>query len=388
MTFTELFDLEPDTTPVDERELWVPAMVSDSRKLVITCERHANKIAYHAYDDAITYWEENGVAGLRRITRTRLGRAISDHLDILARNAFMAGYHCRMPNHDDVMSGGYPQFGLLTETDRFDFQDIPKIRLRMDFDDIPAMNVPQVSQAGDLFAIGSPLTVFQMRQQDEDFDEKLKVADPARMLRYEIGEVYGARFIKTKRNVLFNCGNIYKQAALTANIAAGQGAAQDVDNYEVGQAEATAYIEVSDVGDGTDPATSFMVGDRVTIHKTRTSNYGVTDGVNPTEGTARVRKIVAIDRDNNRLSFDKPLFDAFTAGEAWVTKGLHVHMVAFIGGSRGVVAGVLKPPTVHNPAPFDDCESYYRVAWDAYLKFQQFRSEVLEVYFHAGDINP
>jgi N4-gp56 family major capsid protein len=380
MFFTELYDLEPNTDPLETRQVWVKAMVSDSRQLVVTMEHHGGKVVLHEFDDLITYWQENGVAGLKNIIRRQLGRAISDHLDILARNAFAAGYHVRYPN-------GKANFGELTETDLFDPKEVKKIRLRLELDEVPGHNDPVVGTPSTILAVTSPSVIYDI-SEDEEWTEVLEKANAAALMTGEVGNMYGTRFLKTRRNILWNCGPITKQALLKVNVSAGDGAAQTVNNYTVGQESGvTRYVTVDDVGEGGDGA-SFEVGDILTLHKTRTDDYGVTNGVDFNEGTARTRKVVSIDRDNKRVSFDKPLFDEFTADAAWLTKALHVHMSVFVGGARGVVAGVGQPPTVLEPKPFDDLEAFYRCAWKSRIKFQQHRSEVLEVYFTAGSVNP
>ena len=65
MTVTQLLDPHPDTSVLSPRQIWMPSMHIDSRAVEITFQHNGNKIAYHKYDDMITYWRQNRVAGAR-----------------------------------------------------------------------------------------------------------------------------------------------------------------------------------------------------------------------------------------------------------------------------------------------------------------------------------
>lgn len=47
MTFTMVYDFEPNTNVIDNRAMWVEPMMTDSAELSITTERHGHKVQLH-----------------------------------------------------------------------------------------------------------------------------------------------------------------------------------------------------------------------------------------------------------------------------------------------------------------------------------------------------
>ena len=72
MVFTQVLDPEPNIATLDNRQIWIPQLYMDSRSLEITCARYGDKIMMNKYDQMITYWKENGQAGLRSIISNRV----------------------------------------------------------------------------------------------------------------------------------------------------------------------------------------------------------------------------------------------------------------------------------------------------------------------------
>ena len=169
--------------------------------------------------------------------------------------------------------------------------------------------------------------------------------------------------------VLYNCGAIQYQAVVSSAIAAGAGApdpeltavADKVDDvWSVGQKDVVHYIQLAP---GTD-MTQFAVNDIVTIHALRTSAFGVTNGVDPLSGKTIQRRVVLIDADNLRLSFDRPVMMNYTtllttATYAYVTKGLHIGFVLVLGSRGGIMGNVAQPLKFYEPKPIDklNCRS-------------------------------
>ena len=52
VTFSQIYDLEPNTDAVGLRDLWANAMYTDSNQRSITTEHHMGKVALHKYDCA------------------------------------------------------------------------------------------------------------------------------------------------------------------------------------------------------------------------------------------------------------------------------------------------------------------------------------------------
>lgn len=385
MVFTLLYDLEPNTDALNNRDLWLESMKWDSAQLTITMEHHGGKVAYHKYDDIITFWKQNSQEGLRRICRGALGQAMSDHLDILARNAFLSSPYTM---YSGQASG--TGFGDLEATNLFDLKDIMEIWLGLAYREVPMANNPMGGPDGSMVVLTTPGVIFDVQDQaDGEWVSVNNYSEAGRTarLRYEVGSYKNARFIRTSRNTLWNCGEQSKQVNVTSSASAGSGAYATVDSvYSPGQSGATAYVQCSafDAGD-------FSVNDIVTIHTVRTSSNGVTNAPDHTSGKTAVRRVVNVDADNNRLAFDKPLLQDYTTDlgsgvYAYVTKGRHIHASVCIGGPTGVVAGVGQPPQVYNPPQVEDIPSMHRFSWDAYLKYQLFRPEVFEVIYSAGNV--
>jgi hypothetical protein len=388
MYFSELFDIEADKSSGDNRELWFNTSYIDSRQFSITCERHFGKIALHKYEPWVTYWRKNG-GDLRQIARGALGISISDVIDELTRDAYLAGPYWLISGHTSATksASGYPNFSAITATDTFNPDDLAKIFLIMDMQwNVPFANDPTGVSGRSLFAVTTPGVWYDLITDDTlNFREKLETLQDPRILRYEVGQYLNTRYIKTGRNVLWNCGTITAQTTLSADAAIGSGAAATVDgHYTVGQttvrehtngAGNTRYVTVAD-------ATGLAVGDIVTLHKTRTSAYGVTNGVDFNEGTLTNRRIVSISGTN--IAFDKPILRCEYDSGHYLTKAVHIHATVVIGGPRAVVWGVTQPPSLYTPPVIDDGMGQIRYTWDSYMKAQQFRPEMAYVIYSAG----
>jgi hypothetical protein len=387
VVFSQVYDLEPDTDPVGLRDMWAHAMYTDSNKRSITTEHHMGKVALHKFDDYINYWRRNpGRAGLVPIIRDLLARSIADHMDILARNAFLSGpykLYCGDASNDgfnDLAAGDLFEVGLLDQ-----------IWLGMSYREAPFANNP-TGPRGDMLAITSPGVLYDIRNQaGGDFKEAAEYAGDfgKLMMDIEVGRLKATRFIQTTRCTLYNCGPVTVTADIVSSTPAGTGAAATVDgNVTPGQPANTRYVQLD-----TGQAASFAghEGEIVTIHKTKTSDYGVSNGVDFTEGSLTNRRLVSVDTDNDRLSFDRPLQKDYdtevdTGIYGYVTLGRHIHATVCLGGAQGVVAGVTQPPTLHNPPTVDDAMAMKRFSWDAYIKYQTFLSDRFEVVFSAGNV--
>lgn len=379
--FTQPIPPEFNTGTIDVRQLWLPDLYFDTLQIVITTERYGDKMHLHKYDDMITYWRQNRKQGLRNIIRSMMGPHMIGSLDMLARNAFLGADSLQVS-----FSNGKTGFHDLLATDTFEVGVARAVQLKAGYTPDP-INNPVVG-------IISPSAVYTVRNDNNgEFISRLQYGDPPRLLNYEIGVYEGVLFQQHWSVTLWNVGAILAQTTITAPVQRGDGApdpntTQVYGVYKVGQPNATHYVQVADV-------TGFTVGDRVTLHTARaTANdtMSTLDGVVWNHYQNRERMIVSIDALNNRLVFDKPILDDYYSTDlgggvyGYVTLARPVHAAVFIKGPRAVVAGVTQPPQVYQPAPYDDTEAIYRIAWDAYMKYQMFRPERVEIYFHAGPV--
>jgi len=385
MVFTQVLDPEPNIAELQTRQIWLPQLYMDSRQLEITSAYYGDKVMLHKYDDLITYWQENGTAGLRRIVSSRLAPHMVQSLDLLARNTFL-------DKSVLMFAGSASDFGSLANTDVFDLSVARAVHLGADYQPDPVQNP--------IVGIASPSAVYTIKDTDAgEFISRLQYTDNRRMLNYEIGEYEGTRFAQHPTVCLWNCGTILQQTTITASVGLGDGAPDPATTkvekvWMVGQSDATHYLTVAS-------SAGFEAGDIVTLHIHKggdSSTYDtaldsklkVTDGVLFTDPKMVTREIHSV--DTGKLIFTEPVtvdyFQTNLGGGVYgyVTKGRPVHAVVFLKGPRGVVSGVLQPPQTYNPGPIDDTQSIYRFSWDARMKYQQMYPRRFEVYFHAGPV--
>lgn len=392
MVMTQLMDPHPDYTALAMRQLWMPASHVDSRQVRISFNRYGGKVAYTNYDDMVTYWRQNGTAGVRRIMRGALGQHMIDVLDLLARNAYLKGAY---DSGYLMYQGSASDFSGIATTDTFDVNIALDIWLGMSYRRIAAARGPNGAQ-NNIICYTTPGVIYDIQKgtNSDEWIEVHKYADQETLLKYEVGSYKNVRFVQSPKLVLWNAGTIEAQGLVDAAIHAGDGAPDPdttkVDSvYEVGQTS-TGIVNYISVGSwGTGAVSNIEVNDMITIHLTRTSAYGVANGVNPFEGTSHVRRVVGVSSSPDRIVLDQPIMvdmatDLGAGVYAYVTKGRNVHASIFIGAPQGIVSGVAMPPRLHTPPPVDDFEMVQRFSWDAYIGHQTYAPEVFEVVLSAG----
>lgn len=389
MTITSLYDVHANIDPLGLRQMWMPAMHLDSRSVVVTYSRYGGKVAYHKHDDLINRWRMGGVNERQMwlgVLRRQLAQHYTDVHDLLARNAFIKG---AIDSGYVMYAGTASSIGTLSASDTFETPLLREVHLGMKSRGINYAVNPN-GTVGTVIATTSPGVMYDIKRESGsfgfDFLSTMQYSDPARALRYEVGMIDDVRFQETNKSILFNAGTVSKQCTVTAPINAGDGAAATVDGaITPGQSGATAYIQLSSFSAG-----EFVAGDIVTLHVDRTSTYGVTNGLDWTDGTIHNLRVVTVDADNNRLSFASPVMVDFTTDlngsgvYGYITKGLNIHATILIGGPGGVVAGVGAPVEMEAPPPVDDFKSMYRFSWNEYIGYQLFEPTVFEVILSAG----
>ena len=391
MTVTQLLDPHADTTPLSTRQIWMPSMHIDSREIEITFDHNGNKIAYHKYDDMITYWSKNRQAGLRAIARGALGQSEVDMNDLLARNALIRG----------SLTTGYSLYG--TSGSLADFSAIDggqlynpemgaDIMLGMSYRNVPGAMSP--SGAGmSIVCYTTPGVIYDI-QKNEDWIAAHQYQQDKAKLNYEVGSYKNVRYVQTPKATLWNCGTILARAPLSLAAFAGDGAPNPANTkvdgtYRTGQTTASVrnYIQLGTFTTGT--IATLKVNDIITFHQTTTNAYGVTGGVDFNEGKLQNRRIVGIDADNGRITVDIPFlvdYDTDLGGGVfgYITKGRNIHASIFIGGPNALVAGVAQQPLFYELDPIDDFKAIYRFSYDQRIGYQPYTPEVMEVVFTAG----
>ena len=370
VTYTEVFDSEPNWNPISEQNLWLRGSHLDTRSVTIGLEIHGDTLKYTDYASALSYLNNGDMRGL---IRDKVGWNQAEMLDVLARNAFLS--HPRK----QFVGGVRANREAILATDLFapDLAELARVHLE-------EQNVPGILGVTDqdiqtIVCLTTPRVIHDIRTgAGSNWLSVHQYTDISQKLNGEVGSWNGVRFVRSNRLVLRNHGAVTKQTTLAAATVAGQGSAATVDTvYSVGQSISTRYVTVA-TGKGAD----YAVGDYVTIHD---QGAGAGAGHPPVEsdGTQETRRIVAISGD--QLSFEKPLGKDHASGD-FLTKGVNIHTSVFIGGP-GVVYAVGERPTPTFPPTYDDMMMIQRIGWRGFLKFQMFRPEYIEVHETSGSIN-
>jgi hypothetical protein len=168
--------------------------------------------------------------------------------------------------------------------------------------------------------------------------------------------------------------------------------------YLVGQPNAKHYIQLAatDVDSATVDAAymneHYHTNDIVTLHVTRTNKFNNDNGPDYRDGRLMNLRIAKVDADNRRLSFTDPIRQDFDVDlgstvYAYVSKGVHVHVSLFLGGSDGVMLGVNQPPRLYVRPPMDQFQMMWSTSWDALMGYQPWNPYVVTPVFTSGMIS-
>lgn len=365
IVYSEVYDLEPNWNATSESTIWKKGMYLDSRTVTINLSWYHDIIKYSDHMDVFNYLNGGDAKG---IVRNKLGIAMTDMIDILARNAYL-----EHPNPE--YAGTATSRATLVGTDLFDPEIAENIRVALEEDEIPGIASNADGGSASIVCVTTPRVLHDIRTAvDSEWLDVQNYQGTGRKFTSEVGMWGGVRFVKTNRLRLRNHGLATNQSTLSGATVAGQGAASTVDTvYSPGQSTSTRYVGVAD-------SSGFAVGDYVTIHAVA---LGVT--VLESDGSQETRRVVAKDTGGaNRLIFDKPLLKEHDNGD-YVTKAVDVHASLFMGGP-GVVMGVAERPNVIVPPKYDDAMLINRIGWRGLFKFQLFRPEYYRVVLSAGSV--
>lgn len=364
---------------------------------------YGNGMSLHRESEMFNYWKRNGRENaLRSIIQQSLGQAIVDHVDLLARNAFLKNPYAYFG------SGSATGFNGITTSHRLSTDLVDAIQLGLKDRKLPYAAYPTNLDPGDVFCITSAGARYDLMREvnssnlvDNKFVNIKMYADPSSIVNGEVGSYRGVRFIETPMSILWNAGAVTSQTTITAAVEPGDGApdpettAVDQVRY-VGQPDATHSIAVTS-------SSGFLVGDKVTVHKLRRTsgeiaagNYGVVDGLNWEDPMAQDMVIHSIP-DGTHITFKEPYMMTDLSGNGletnlgggtygYVTKATNIHTAIFFSGQyqNGIIAGVTQPPRIYTPPAVDDFESIYRITYDMWMKYQLWEPQVYEVAFIAG----
>jgi hypothetical protein len=213
---------------------------------------------------------------------------------------------------------------------------------------------------------------------NSEYVQRLTALGNRSIMNLDMIEYEGFLFMQSWDAALFNMGPIVKQVAVIEPVNNGDGApdpdSEAIDDvWYVGQGSSNIkhYVQCTDFAEG-----DFLPGDFVTMHTARTNSWGVTDGVDVTDGYTAVFEVYEVDAVNNRLVFRTPVMTDYTqqvpytslggqaasgSSFAFITKALHVQPAYIFGARGGLRFAMRKPVQIYNPPAVDDFESTVRV---------------------------
>lgn len=389
ITIENIIPPDADSTEKDPYQLWYENSYIDSYAQEITMSNYNGKLSLHSEDDIVTYWRRNGQIGLVPIIQQALGQMVVDTLDKAARLKF---FENPFSLYGDSTGTDFSDVG---STDKLTTALIEQIWLELRERDMlyNSLHVPDGTSS--LFCLTTDGVIADIRREastsgEDAFIPAMRYADPSRIVRGEIGEWRGVRFVGRKLAKLHNAGAIGKQATITAAVNSGDGAPDPKTTkvrgvYKIGQPNRVGikyYVQVDDV-------VGFAKGDIVSIHRLRTNDFGITNGLDYRDGRAVERRIFSVDTVNKRLVFEKPIMMDFATDlgsgvYGYVTKAAHIHSALFINGNDGVAMGIARPPVIMTPPAVDDGLEIQRFTWKARLGYQLHKPESFVPVFVTG----
>jgi len=372
IVYSEVFDTEPNWNAFSEDIVWLRGASLDSRSVTINLEIHGNVIKISDYNELVNFWNQGDLRGL---VDGKLGQNLTDHIDILARNAFLT--------HPNKMFGGdaTDRASLAQNASDYFLPEMAELaRVHLEENEVPGVAAVADGGSKTIVCVTTPRVIHDIRTAaGSDWKEVQEYAGSTRIFNSEVGMRGGVRFIKTNRLRMRNYGAVAAQASLAGATVPGQGAAATVDSvYSVGQPNSTRYITVNEA---LDPA--FAVGKYVTVHSAAVVGAG--EAPIESDGTQETRRIVSVDGANKRVSLDRPLLKPHADGD-YVTTGIDIHASIFMGGP-GVVYGVGERPHPVLLPVIDDLGMIRRLAWRGFVKMQLFRPEMFEIIETTGSTN-
>lgn len=403
--YTELLegDTDFDEIPLTANYINTPHGV-DSRARTLVTSRYGDKVQLHESSNIFQQWKMSGGRDWRPLLRGILGQNVTRKFELLSRNIHLKGPRTFWT----YANGGTAptDWNTIESSDTFQFDIVNEWNLRLGNTGSPivpgdmAAAKLAIMPPGVVYDFHSSLAAASGNEQSMWRDAQLYAG---RELRYELGSYKGVRFIQVPNDryglnnaVLYNCGPVTKQFGVNAPIYMGDGAPDPEttkvdDVWMVGQKGVTHYVQLEDFG-----TTDYAVNDIVTIHTVRTSDYGVTNGVDPLSGKTINRRVIAVDATNNRLAFDRPIMFNYTAAEyatsvsgaagtyyAYVTKARHIGFVLVLGSRGGVMGEVARAIKFYEPKPIDDFESVWRYVWDIVAGYNIWEPNMFECHFCA-----
>lgn len=404
--FTELLegDVNPDPIALDAQYIPNPIGV-DSRQRKITINRYGDKVQLHESSNILQMFRMGSTRDWKPVLRGVLGSNVRRKMEALCRNIFLRG-----PKSFWTYAGGATNFGEIDSTSKFDIDVVNAWNLRLGYTGSPVIPGAEGTKVV-IVPPGVTYDFFKSLQGASANEASLwrdATLYSGQKIAYELGTYKNVRFVQAPTDtyginpaVLYNSGTIEEQADVSSAIQAGDGSPDPAntpvdDVWYVGQKAVTHYIQLANSAD----MSKLLVNDFVTLHTVRTSDYGVTNGVDPLAGANVVRRIVWKDAANFRIAFDRPIMQPYTTAltpgvYGYITKAQHIGFSLASGSRGGVLGNVNRPLKFYEPVAIDDFQSVWRFVWDIVGGLNMWEPNLFECHFTAvslpkpgGIINP
>jgi hypothetical protein len=392
--------------PIDNRAKYVNPDYVDSRERKLRSRyRYGGKIQLESYDQLVNMWRAGGTQGfIDGILRTHLSNSIVGTAEKIARDSLLTMGTIR------TYAGGASNLSGISATSDYTLDEkvLRDVKLKLsvrskwafqNFGDyanpIPGSNLYLVITTPGVFHA-------MFDNLNSEYVQRLTALGNQSIMNLDMIAYEGFLFMQSWDAALFNMGPITKQVAVTEPINAGDGA-PDPDNddpidntWYVGQASSGIkhYVQCSDFADG-----NFAVGDFVTLHTSRTASWGVTDGVDVTDGYTEVFEVASVNHSINRLTFRTPVMTDYVqqynyttlagagsvgTGFGFITKGIHIQPSYIFGARGGLRFAMRRGVQIHNPPAIDDFQTTTRVSWDMFGEMNRWNTDLWEVHMGVG----
>jgi len=409
ITGRELLGTHTNYNTIGNRQRYIDAMFVDSReKKLVSDGRYGGKVQLHEFDQLVSRFG-SGPDFMLNVLRFRLGQSIIQTHEKIAMKAIFEYATFKFLSDGNGWDAGTYDFSTLENTASYQFRIkfVLESRLRMMERSVKYTQEwatwasPVPSSPGDTLIITTPNVMFDLWNSDEgDWMQDLRNLQDERVINGGEARYHGATFVDNPELILRNAGELSKQVGITLPVKWGDGAPDPGDGgdgtmvddiYLVGQSSAgiTHYIQCSSFS-----TNEFTVGEIVTLHTEKTTDWGITDGVDFLDGRTLNVEIVSIDVSNNRLTVFEPIVQEYLAAftgtpnggsEAtlygYVTKARHIHPILVVG-ARGMATFAARTMVrLHNPPDIADLPGVHRFTWDEYGAPNKWNPYIYELIF-------
>jgi hypothetical protein len=412
ITGRELLGTHVNTNQIGLRQKYITAMYLDSReKKLVSNARYGGKVQLHEFDNLVTRFG-SGPDFMLQVLRDRLGRSVVQTHEAIAKKAIFDYAKFMFLADGTKFAVGTADFSDIAASSAYQFRIkfVLESKLRMVERSVKYTQEwadwanPVPASPGDALIMTTPNVMFDIWNSDEGtFMQDLRLLQDTRIINGGEARYFGATFVDNPEMVLRNAGVISYQCGVTSPIHWGDGAPDPGDGgdgtmiddtYLTGQSSANIvhYIQCDSVG-----TSEFVVGDHISIHRSRTAAWGITDGVDFLDGQTVVAEIVEVDETNERLVLFEPMTEEFVQAftgtpnggsegtlYAYVTLARDIHPILVVG-ARGMATFAARTGVrFHNPPDTSDLPGVYRFTWDEYGAPNSWNPYIYEIIFCAA----